>query len=402
LINAGALAAGALSLSISGLTAGTNYSLYIRSNCGAQNSEWAPFLLTTACSATYVPYNENFDGVAAPTVPTCTKVEEFFDQYKWSTATGIERSSPNSLYHPFNFSSPFDDWFFTAALQLTAGRTYQLSFYFREQAAGYIDALEIKMGRYAQGDSMTSAPIYVNTNINNTTYQLATVTFTVPATGVYYLGLHSIFDYQSRGLSVDDFGINEMTPDLFISNQSLSAATAATSEVITANFTLNNQGLNNAGASKTYFYLSADNVLTPGANGDTLIGLYNHASSLLAGTNTGSIASVLNIPCNLAPGNYTLFFVADGETAVTEINETNNSASSTLTITAGAQWNGSINNNWETAGNWSCSQVPGPTTDVTINTGTVVVNAGTTIRSLTVKPGVSFTLAPGVVLTVLH
>ncbi len=46
-------------------------------------------------------------------------------------------------------------------------------------------------------------------------------------------------------------------------------------------------------------------------------------------------------------------------------------------------WDGSVDNNWETAGNWNCNIVPGLNADVIINTGNVQVNSNVTISSLT-------------------
>jgi hypothetical protein len=64
-------------------------------------------------------------------------------------------------------------------------------------------------------------------------------------------------------------------------------------------------------------------------------------------------------------------------------------------------WTGAISSDWENPANWSCGSIPDGNTDVVV-TGTCVVNANTTIRTLTVKPGASFTVLPGVVLTILH
>ena len=65
-------------------------------------------------------------------------------------------------------------------------------------------------------------------------------------------------------------------------------------------------------------------------------------------------------------------------------------------------WTGAASTAWENPANWSCGSVPDAYTDVVINSGTVVINANTTIRSLVVAPGVNITVGSGVVLTVLH
>ena len=65
-------------------------------------------------------------------------------------------------------------------------------------------------------------------------------------------------------------------------------------------------------------------------------------------------------------------------------------------------WVGTVNNNWENPANWSCGSVPQANTDVFINSGTVVINSNTTIKSFIVKPGVTVTVKPGVQFIVLN
>ena len=65
-------------------------------------------------------------------------------------------------------------------------------------------------------------------------------------------------------------------------------------------------------------------------------------------------------------------------------------------------WTGSVSSAWENPANWSCGVVPEANTDVIVNSGSIIVGANTTIRSLTLNPGVTFTIQPGVVLTIMH
>ncbi len=64
-------------------------------------------------------------------------------------------------------------------------------------------------------------------------------------------------------------------------------------------------------------------------------------------------------------------------------NATSNAA--TLTVNATNNWTGAVNNNWHTAGNWSCGTVPGPNDDVVISSGSPTIAAGATgqCRNLT-------------------
>ena len=68
-----------------------------------------------------------------------------------------------------------------------------------------------------------------------------------------------------------------------------------------------------------------------------------------------------------------------------------------------ATWTGNFNKIWENPANWKCGQLPDENTDVIISSGSVVtINANTTIRSLTIKPGGNLSVAPGYHLTITH
>jgi hypothetical protein len=65
-------------------------------------------------------------------------------------------------------------------------------------------------------------------------------------------------------------------------------------------------------------------------------------------------------------------------------------------------WTGAVSNAWENPANWSCGSVPDSFTDVILNSGSMVINASTTIRSLEIQAGVNLTVGVGVTLTILH
>jgi len=65
-------------------------------------------------------------------------------------------------------------------------------------------------------------------------------------------------------------------------------------------------------------------------------------------------------------------------------------------------WTGVAGSSWENPLNWSCGITPDSNTDVVINSGSVIINANTKIRSLIIKPNVVFTVNPGVVFTVVY
>jgi photosystem II stability/assembly factor-like uncharacterized protein len=74
--------------------------------------------------------------------------------------------------------------------------------------------------------------------------------------------------------------------------------------------------------------------------------------------------------------------------------------SSTLKFTN--TWTGAVSNLWENPANWSCGVVPQSTTDVYINSGTVIISSNTAIGSLHVITGVNFIVNAGVSLIITH
>ena len=124
------------------------------------------------------------------------------------------------------------------------------------------------------------------------------------------------------------------SPDLILINPGI-VGTPSTGMTITAQFNEFNQGTAAAAANKVQFYLSADNNLTPGANGDTLLGEQQVTNSLNINSGTGPLTKQLVIPCNLLPGIYYLFFVADGGNAVQESDENNNNVIINLQVSVG-------------------------------------------------------------------
>jgi hypothetical protein len=64
-------------------------------------------------------------------------------------------------------------------------------------------------------------------------------------------------------------------------------------------------------------------------------------------------------------------------------------------------WTGAVSTAWENPANWSCGTVPDVNTDVIITSGNVVVTSNVVIRSLTLSPGVIYTIISPNILTLL-
>ena len=123
--------------------------------------------------------------------------------------------------------------------------------------------------------------------------------------------------------------------DLTLQDVLINPSTVPTGTNFNAGFTEFNTGNVPAASNKILFYLSANNVLTPGSNGDILLGEYIVNSPVAPGAGTGPLNKELSLPCTISPGNYFLFIVADAASEVHENNETNNTVSSSFIVSAG-------------------------------------------------------------------
>ncbi|RZK59756.1 MAG: hypothetical protein EOO59_07445, partial [Hymenobacter sp.] len=208
-------------VTLTGLTANTGYQVYIRATCGSNgtSSLTGPVSFTTACPATYtIPYTETFDGVTAPALPCgVTVLDANGDNTTWANASGVGNSTPNAMRYAYNSSNAADDWFFSAPLQLVAGKSYQLQFKYKILSATYPEGLEVKVGLAATAAGQTTT-LFSNTNLTNTTYATTVAgstagqvtLFTANASGTYYFGFHAISIANQESLYVDDVQITEV------------------------------------------------------------------------------------------------------------------------------------------------------------------------------------------------
>jgi hypothetical protein len=157
---------------------------------------------------TKIPYIEKFSNITLPNLPTGWLAEDSNnDDVKWITSNYSPKSLPYALIFPSTWSTG-NDWVFTPGFNLTAGVTYQISFYFKSNEAGYVHKLQMKYGTSKSSSAMTSDAIFYNDNITNTTHQKVTVNFTSSASGMFFFGWHcfSPSGYKPQ-LIVDDFTI---------------------------------------------------------------------------------------------------------------------------------------------------------------------------------------------------
>ena len=196
------------------LSPATTYDWYVRARCSSSDSStWLTGnSFTTACATiTTLPWTEGFESMTSTgsgVIPNCWA--EIGD---WATASSSQSynraAHTGSKYIYTKYSA--DDWLMSPEFSLSAGVSYDFSFYYVTDGNSGWTTLETKMSNYQNKDSMNISIGTAVSGPNNTTYQKYTATFTPSTTGLYYFGIHVVATSSPWYITFDDFKL-EVTP----------------------------------------------------------------------------------------------------------------------------------------------------------------------------------------------
>ncbi|MBC1300395.1 CARDB domain-containing protein [Trichormus variabilis] len=178
--------------------------------------------------------------------------------------------------------------------------------------------LDYVSGLAAGASRQESATFTIGSNINPGNYYL-----------IYYADADGYVSESNENNNAFGTLINITSagnPDLIIQNPT-APTTASVGNTIQLSYQVRNQGLGNAVASTTRFYLSRDTTFS---TDDVLLGS-DSVASIAAGAVSSETASIV-IANSIAAGNYHLLFRTDADNNLAESNETNNLVSRTITI----------------------------------------------------------------------
>jgi hypothetical protein len=241
LVNSGN--ASTTSVNLSGLSAGTTYRFYVRTDCGGGSySAWSSALsITTVCDAIVsFPWNENFDAittVGATSFPPCW----LKNGGDWATTVNATtsydanaRSVPNFLVN--GYSGGTNEYLWTPGFQLTAGTSYDFSFWFAgDNTSGWTGDILYNTTQSATGVTALGAGFATSASpTSNYLYNEVKRSFVPQASGVYYFALriNGGTTLSNWYLSFDDFKL-DLTPSC------LEPATATLSAVTDVSATVN-------------------------------------------------------------------------------------------------------------------------------------------------------------------
>jgi subtilase family serine protease len=163
----------------------------------------------------------------------------------------------------------------------------------------------------------------------------ASTSLTIPggtATGSYYILAKADVNNdvpESAETNNVSYAVTKVGPDLTVTSL-MSVSTAAAGTTVSVTDTTKNAGGGPTPASTTRYYLSTNYSFDAS---DVLLGS-RAVAALAAGASDSGSASVV-VPSSTAAGSYSLIAVADGDAAVTETIESNNTRAFIIKITVG-------------------------------------------------------------------
>ena len=138
--------------------------------------------------------------------------------YDFSTAPQAAHGGVNVAGYFYNddATTPADDWIITGCMDLVAGATYTLSYWWTTDDA-YAEDLEVFIGNDQTVAAMTTSLQDLN-GIQDNTWNEEIITFTVPSNGEYYIGWHCTSAADQWYVSIDDINLSGVVSGLTITN----------------------------------------------------------------------------------------------------------------------------------------------------------------------------------------
>jgi len=209
LVASGNTTSSTLTATTTALAANTNYSVYVRTNCGGGTfSGWAgPHTFNTPCTTATLPYIQDFESATTPALPNCTAVQNAGTGNMWYTSPSPGSGfTSKALRYSYNSTNAANAWFYTQPVSLTAGTSYRISYKYGNNSTLYVEKMKVMYGIAANSTDMTEL-IADHTNIaggvaNNVFYD-----FTPSTTGVYYFGFNAYSIADQDQLFLDDIRI---------------------------------------------------------------------------------------------------------------------------------------------------------------------------------------------------
>ena len=207
----GSVAPATTTVSLSGLTSGTTYYVWVRSKCSfTVTSLWsANGTFSTLCSNTTAPYTIDFEGVAAGSLPNCTSVVNDGTGNLWTVFNAPGFGFTNKcLRYNYSFANSANVWFYTNAISLTGGTAYTVTYkYGNNSVSLYNEKLKVAYGTAQNSAAMTNL-IADYPTVSGASANSASINITPSVTGIYYVGFQAYSAANQDFLYIDDIAVN--------------------------------------------------------------------------------------------------------------------------------------------------------------------------------------------------
>lgn len=174
------------------------------------------FVQASAQAPYTTPYTNDFNSY--------TTEAEFLTDWKYENNLPADQAGiwgfDNTAYFGYNASNcPFyftasdadgDDWLYSPGLNLTQGTSYNVSFLYAGAMSGYSEKLTLYIGSDDTSSTMTQL-VHDFTAITSDVYTSYSSDFTVPSTGVYYIGFFAHSASGNFGILMDNFAVSTAT-----------------------------------------------------------------------------------------------------------------------------------------------------------------------------------------------
>ena len=245
---------------ITGLSAQTEYDLYVRAVCApGDSSSWtAAANFTTQCNTFALPFAEDFESTS--TTLTCWRVFDVNgDGTSWATsATSAANGTSQGIYVNWNGSLAMNDWLVSPAFATTPGEEYSVSFWYGNRSS-YAEKMRVRLEESNIDSTGTGMTIFNDDNIVGDSMKQVTVIFTATESE-HRLSFHGYSIAGQWELRLDEVSVMEYTAPL-------APAISAPADDMCARF--NQYGVAGMGWSQVF---DADNNLIAeiNANGNDL------------------------------------------------------------------------------------------------------------------------------------
>lgn len=131
----------------------------------------------------------------------------------WSKMTASSSTPDPSegtyyMIYEFHPSDPGNTYLYSRGLNLEAGKNITLQFDYQGVDDYFPEKMEVKIGTAATVAGQTTQ-LWIDEAIGNYPYETATVNFTVPTDGVYYLSFRAFSDPDQFYLAIDNVKVFE-------------------------------------------------------------------------------------------------------------------------------------------------------------------------------------------------